>query len=101
MTPLDDTHEESEETPTLPLSNVAGAAVADGEATGTIENTEVMPAGLQARFPRATVEHIEERMATLHRPAAFLPGHTCLRNPSICGSVSRSLEMALLKRPHS
>ena len=39
----------------------------DGEATGTIENTDLMPAALPARFGRATaeqvVEHIEERMA--------------------------------------
>ena len=51
----------------LRLSSPAGVRVADGEATGTIENTDLMPAALLARFGRATAEqgvtHIEERMA--------------------------------------
>ena len=50
MTLLKDTHDESEETLTLRLSHPAGAAVVDGEARGTIENTELMPAALHARF---------------------------------------------------
>ena len=64
---LDDAHDEGEETLTLTLSNASGAVVTDGEATGTIENTDLMPAALLARFGRATAEqvvtHIEERMA--------------------------------------
>ena len=64
---LDDAHDEGEETLTLTLSNASGAWLSDGEATGTIENTDLMPAALLARFGRATAEqvvtHIEERMA--------------------------------------
>ncbi len=64
---LDDAHDEGEETLTLRLSNASGGHVTDGEATGTIENTDRMPAALLARFGRATAEqvvtHIEERMA--------------------------------------
>ena len=64
---LDDSHDEGEETLTLRLSNASGARVTDAEATGTIENTDPMPAALLARFGRATAEqvvtHIEERMA--------------------------------------
>ena len=64
---LDDAHDEGEETLTLRLSNASGGQVTDGEATGTIENTDLMPAALLARIGRATaeqvVEHIEERMA--------------------------------------
>ena len=64
---LDDAHDEGEETFTLRLSNAEGARLEDGEATGTIENTDLMPAALLARIGRATaeqvVEHIEERMA--------------------------------------
>ena len=64
---LDDAHDEGEETLTLRLSNASGAVVTDDEATGTIENTDLMPAALLARFGRATAEqvvtHIEERMA--------------------------------------
>ena len=65
---LDDAHDEGEETLTLRLSNASsGARVTDAEATGTIKNTDLMPAALLARFGRAAaeqvVEHIEERMA--------------------------------------
>ena len=64
---LDDAHDEGEETLTLRLSNASSGRLTDGEATGTIENTDLMPAALLARFGRATaeqvVEHIEERMA--------------------------------------
>ena len=48
-----------------------GVRVADGEATGPIEHTDLMPAALLARFGRATAEqvvtHIEERMAAPRR----------------------------------
>ena len=68
---LDDAHDEGEETLTLRLSNASGGQVTDGEATGTIENADLMPAALLARFGRATAEqvvtHIEERMAAPRR----------------------------------
>ena len=68
---LDDAHDEGEETLTLRLSNASGAHLTDGEATGTIENADLMPAALLARFGRATAEqvvtHIEERMAAPRR----------------------------------
>ena len=64
---LDDAHDEGEETLTLRLSNATGGKVIDGEATGTIENKDLIPAALLARFGRATAEQvvtrIEERMA--------------------------------------
>ena len=64
---LDDAHDEGEETFTLALSNASGAWLEDAEATGTIENKDLMPAALLARFGRATaeqvVEHVEQRMA--------------------------------------
>ena len=68
---LDDAHDEGEETLTLTLSEPTRSRLADGEATGTIENADLMPAALLARFGRATaeqvVEHIEERMAAPRR----------------------------------
>ena len=64
---LDDSHDGGEETFTLALSNASGARLQDAEATGTIENTDLMPAALLARFGRATaeqvVQHTEQRMA--------------------------------------
>ena len=64
---LDDSHDEGDETFALRLSNAVGTRMGDSEATGTIENTDLMPAALLARFGRATAEqvvtHVEERMA--------------------------------------
>ena len=68
---LDDAHDEGEETLTLTLSNASGGEVTDGEATGTIENADLMPAALLARIGRATAEqvvtHIEARIAAPRR----------------------------------
>ena len=70
---LDDPHDEGEETMRLRLSNATGGRIVDDvhrEATGTIENIDLMPAAL-ARFGRATAEqvvtHIEQRMAAPRR----------------------------------
>ncbi len=64
---IDDSHNEGDETLTLTLSNATGAWIADGEATGTIENHDPLPAAFIARLGRATaeqvVQHVEERMA--------------------------------------
>ena len=63
---LDDAHDEGEETLTLRLSTPSGGRLADGEATGTIENHDPMPRALLARFGRTAavhvVEHVEERL---------------------------------------
>ena len=49
---LNDTHNEGSETLTLTLSHAFGAALADGEATGTIVNTGPIPRAWIARFGR-------------------------------------------------
>ena len=49
---LDDAHDEGSETLTLTLSNVSGARIADGQATGTINNSDPMPQAWLARFGR-------------------------------------------------
>ena len=54
---LDDSHDEGEETLTLRLSNPSGGRLADGEATGTIKNTDPMPKAWLARFGRAASDH--------------------------------------------
>ena len=64
---LDDAHDEGEETMTLQFSNPsAGIRLNRTEATGTIENADLMPAALLARFGRATAEQVvatvEDRM---------------------------------------
>ena len=55
---LDDAHDEGEETMTLRLSAASGAAIADGVATGTIENTDHMPAAWLARFGRTVTDQV-------------------------------------------
>ena len=57
---LDDAIDEGEETFTLRLSNARGARVADGEATGTIVNSDPMPRAWLARFGRAAAEHVTD-----------------------------------------
>ena len=55
---LDDAHDEGEETLTLRLTAATGARIADGVATGTIENTDHMPAAWLARFGRSAATHV-------------------------------------------
>ena len=55
---LDDLHDEGRETFTLRLRNAKGAAIEDGEATGTIVNSDEMPRAWLARFGRAAAEHV-------------------------------------------
>ncbi len=64
---LDDAHDEGAETLTLTLSNAAGARIADGEATGTIVNTDPLQTEWLARFGRTVagqmLEAVEGRLA--------------------------------------
>ena len=68
---LDDAHDEGEETLTLRLSAATGAVIADGVATGTIENTDHMPAAWLARFGRTVTDQVLEAVeARLAAPRA-------------------------------
>ena len=64
---LDDAHDEGEERLVLRLTKASGARIADGEATGTIENTDHMPAAWIGRFGRTVtgqvLEAVEARLA--------------------------------------
>ena len=55
---LDDAHDEGSETMTFTLSNPSGAVIDDGEATGTITNTDAMPKAWLARFGRTVAEQV-------------------------------------------
>ena len=55
---LDDAHDEGSETLTLTLSNASGAHIADGTATGTINNTDHMPQAWLARFGRTVADQV-------------------------------------------
>ena len=64
---LDDAKDEGEETFRLVLKKATGAVIADGEATGTIENDDPMPAAWLARFGRTVagqaVDAVTERLS--------------------------------------
>ena len=55
---LDDAVDEGEETFTLVLSNPVGARIADGEATGTIENDDPLQKAWLARFGRTVASQV-------------------------------------------
>ena len=69
---LDDSHDEGEETLTLRLSNASSGRVTDGEATGTIKNSDPLPRALLARFGRTAavqvVEQVEQRLEASREP---------------------------------
>ena len=68
---LDDAHDEGEETMQLRLSAASGAVIADGVATGTIENTDHMPAAWLARFGRTVTDQVLDAVeARLAAPRA-------------------------------
>ncbi|MCY4549598.1 MAG: hypothetical protein OXC28_14625, partial [Defluviicoccus sp.] len=55
---LDDALDEGEETFTLKLMNARGAAIGDGEATGTIENSDPLQKLWLSRFGRTVADHV-------------------------------------------
>ena len=50
---IDDSHDEGDETFTVTISNITGATIADGTATGTIRNSDPLQKEWLARFGRA------------------------------------------------
>ncbi len=71
---LEDDHDEGSETLTLRLSNAQGAQIADGEATGTIANSDAIPEAWLARFGRTVtgqvLDAVEARLAASRRAGA-------------------------------
>ena len=69
---IDDEIDEGEETFTLRLTNPRGAAIDDGEATGTIINDDPIPTARLARFGRTVAEQsvdaVRERMSADRTP---------------------------------
>ena len=71
---LEDDHDEGSETLTLRLSNAQGANIADGEATGTITNSDAIPKAWLARFGRTVtgqvLDAVQDRLAAPRTPGA-------------------------------
>ena len=60
---LDDVIDEGEETFTLRLSNAQGARIGDGEATGTIKNSDPLQKMWLSRFGRTVADHVTGAVA--------------------------------------
>ena len=60
---LDDAIDEGEETFTLKLRNAQGAAINDGEATGTIENSDPLQKMWLSRFGRTVASHVTDAVS--------------------------------------
>ncbi len=80
---LGDQHDEGEETLTLTLTSATGATIADGEATGTIANSDPIPAAWTARFGRTVTGQVLEAVEAR------------LRGPRAAGSKARLAGQAL------
>lgn len=62
VTVLDDSHDDDGETLTLTLSNPIEARIEDGEATGTIVNSDPLPKAWLARFGRTVASHLVDAL---------------------------------------
>ena len=71
---LNDAHNEGSETLTLTLSDPFGAALADGEATGTIVNTGAMPQAWITRFGRTVAQQAVDAIGDRLGSAGSTPG---------------------------
>ena len=60
---LDDAHDEGAETLSLRLSAASGALIADGVATGTIENADSLQQAWLARFGRTAATHVTDAVS--------------------------------------
>ena len=60
---LDDAHDEGAETLSLRLSAASGALIADGVATGTIENSDPLQQAWLARFGRTAATHVTDAVS--------------------------------------
>ena len=60
---LDDAVDEGEEVFTLKLTNPRGAAIGDGEATGTIENSDPLQTMWLSRFGRTVAGHVADAVS--------------------------------------
>ena len=81
---LDDAHDEGEETMRLGLSAASGAVIADGVATGTIENTDHMPRAWMVRFGRTVGSHVVDALG--ERLEGGAPSHVTVGGIRLTGA---------------
>ena len=89
---LDDSHDEGSETMTFTLSNASGARIADGEATGTIDNSDAIPKAWIARFGRTVAEQVLDAVEGRMRGSRTPGAEVSLAGERIGGAASRDVE---------
>ena len=87
---LDDAHDEGSETLTLTLSNPSGAYLADGSATGTINNTDAMPKAWMIRFGRTVGSQVVDALG--HRLDGQSASHVTVGGINLTGAPGRTPE---------
>ena len=87
---LDDAHDEGSETMTLRLSNPSGARIADGEATGTIENSDAIPKAWIARFGRTVADQVLDAVDARLRAARTAGASVSLAGQRIGGAAANA-----------
>ena len=98
---LDDAHDDGGETMTFTLSNAQGATIDDGEATGTIDNTDAMPKAWLARFGRTVasqvLDAVESRLEATRAPGveASIAGQRLHGGPTLEEAERREAEARL------
>ena len=75
---LEDAHDDSGETLTLTLSAPFGAQLSDGQATGTIINTDPVPKAWLARFGRTVAGHVVDAISGRFEGTAGVGSHVTL-----------------------
>ena len=89
---LDDSHDEGSETMTFTLSNASGARIADGEATGTIDNSDAIPKAWIARFGRTVAEQVLDAVEGRMRGSRTPGAEVSLAGERIGGAASGDVE---------
>ena len=87
---LADQHDEGSETMTLTLTNPVGARIADGEATGTIENTGPIPQAWTARFGRTVADQVLDAVDARLRAARAAGVSVSLGGQRLGGAAPRA-----------
>ena len=91
MPVLDDAVDEGEETPTLRLTNASWARIADGEATGTIVNSDPLQTMWLSRFGRTVTGQVVEAVTgRLSGPTGGLAGDAGRAEHRPLGADSRA-----------
>ena len=89
---LDDAHDDDSETLTLSLSNPLRAMIVDGEAVGTIRNSDHMPKAWIARFGRTVADQVLDAVDARLKAARTAGMSLSLGGQTIGGAVPKADE---------